>query len=42
MENETKTEEPEPTPENQKLTVVYIGEIAVWMTVVEFYAHHNR
>lgn len=42
MEDETKIEEIEPTPENEKLTVVYIGEVAVWMTVIDFYAFHNR
>lgn len=40
MEHETNTEETEPNREN--MTVVYLGEVAVWVTVWEFYANYNR
>lgn len=40
METETNTEEDEPNREN--MTLVYLGEVAVWVTVWEFYAEHNR
>lgn len=36
MEDEPKTE-----IERENMTVVYIGEVAVWVTIWEYYAKYN-
>jgi hypothetical protein len=43
MEIETESEEPEPTPEShQEMTVVILGEVAVWVAIWDYYANYNR